>query len=76
MRWIVRVAILAMLAVGAPAGAAVYNVRVVSDSRPDFTDMDSLIRSATGVYPTTDEKCRAMCRWSGLAMPQKPKPPG
>ncbi len=74
MRWIVRIAVLGALALAGPAGAAVYNVRVVSDSRPDFTDMDSLVRSATGAYPTMDEKCRAMWRWLTRCRRQTPQP--
>jgi hypothetical protein len=65
--------LLALLAVG-PSQAAVYNVKVVSDSRPDFTDVKSLLASATGGYTTTDEKCKALWRWLTRTRRQTPEP--
>ena len=55
------------------AGAVVCNVKVVSDSRPDFTDTPSLIASATGRYQTTEEKCKAMWRWLTRCRRQTPE---
>jgi hypothetical protein len=56
-----------------PSFAAVYNLKVVSDSRPDFTDMQSLVHSVTAPYPTTDEQCRAMWRWLTRCRRQTPQ---
>ena len=50
----------------------VCNIRVVSDNRPDFTDMESLVRSVTAPYGTTDEKCKAMWRWITRCRRQTP----
>jgi len=52
--------------------AQVYNLKIVSDSRPDFSDMQSLIRSVMSPYRTTDEKCRAMWRWITRCRRQTP----
>jgi len=57
-----------------PSLASVQNLRVVSDSRPDFTDMDSLIYSITAPYQTTDEQCKAMWRWLTRCRRQTPHP--
>lgn len=67
--------LLAVVALGlaGPAGAMVCGVKVVSDSRPDFADMESLITSATGKYQTTDEQCKAMWRWLARCRRQTPE---
>jgi len=57
-----------------PARAVVCNVKVVSDSTPDFTDVDSLLASTTGSYQTTDDKCRALWRWIARSRRQTPQP--
>lgn len=54
------------------ASGRVCNIRVVSDNRPDFTDMDSLVRSATASHETTDTKCKAMWRWITRCRRQTP----
>jgi len=52
----------------------VCNLKVVSDSRPDFSDMPSLIRSMTAPYSNTDEKCKAIWRWLTRCRRQTPHP--
>jgi len=54
--------------------ARVCNIKVVSENRPDFSDMQSLIRSVTSPYQTTDEKCKAMWRWIARCRRQTPHP--
>jgi len=61
-------AVLALLAV--PAAAEVCNVKVVTDASPDYYDMPSMIRSITGKWPTTAEKCWAMFYWNHIARRQ------
>ncbi|MGA2032471.1 MAG: hypothetical protein ABSG68_09460 [Thermoguttaceae bacterium] len=45
------------------AEAAVYNLHLVTDSVPDYTDMPSLARSATALWQTPQDKCIAVWRW-------------
>ena len=61
-----------MLILPGALSARVCNIKVVSDSRPDFSDMPSLIRSVTAPYPTTDEKCKALWRWITRCRRQTP----
>jgi len=46
-----------------PAGAQVYNLHLLTDSVPDFTDLPSLVESSTAAWPTPQEKCIAVWRW-------------
>src|SRR5262249_40282577 len=48
----------------APAWGADYNITLVTDSAPDFTDIDSYLRSITSQYATPQEKAIAVWRWS------------
>ena len=43
--------------------AAVYNLRLVTDNVPDYTDIDSFVHSATGHLQTPQDKCIAVWRW-------------
>ncbi|MCX8035728.1 MAG: discoidin domain-containing protein [Candidatus Sumerlaeia bacterium] len=52
--------------------AQVCNVTVVSDSRPDFSDLPSFIRSVTAPYSSTDEQCKAIWRWLTRCRRQTP----
>ena len=47
-----------------PSPAPVYNVRLVTDSTPDLTDLQSYLRSVTSQFPTPQEKAIAIWRWS------------
>ena len=40
--------------------AAVFNLKVVTDASPDYSDLPSLIRSATSRWETPEQKCWAM----------------
>ncbi|NQU22121.1 MAG: hypothetical protein HQ567_12630 [Candidatus Nealsonbacteria bacterium] len=48
---------------GGRAEAAVYNLHLVTDNQPDYTDFDSFIESVTGKWKTPQEKCIAIWRW-------------
>ena len=43
--------------------AQVYNVHLVTDNQPDYTDFDSFVQSSTGTWKTPEEKCIAVWRW-------------
>ncbi|MHC4400599.1 MAG: discoidin domain-containing protein [Planctomycetota bacterium] len=45
------------------AEAAVYNLHLVTDNQPDYTDVDSFVESVTGRWKTPQEKCIAIWRW-------------
>ena len=48
-----------------PGGSqsAVYNLHLVTDNVPDYTDMESFVRSCTDAWNTPQEKCIAIWRW-------------
>jgi hypothetical protein len=46
------------------AGAADYNITLVTDSAPDFTDLDAYLRSITSQYDKPQDKAIAVWRWS------------
>jgi hypothetical protein len=50
--------------------AAVYNLKVVTDASPDYSDLPSLVRSATSNWNTPEEKCWAMFYWNHIARRQ------
>src|SRR5215212_140524 len=52
------------------ARADVYNLKVVTDASPDYTDMDSLVHSVTSNWQTDAEKCWAMYYWNHIARRQ------
>ncbi len=45
------------------ANGGVYNLHLVTDNTPDYTDLPSLIASATGNWQTPQDKCIAIWRW-------------
>ena len=49
---------------------AVFNLKVVTDASPDYSDMPSMIRSITANWPTPEEKCWAMFYWNHIARRQ------
>jgi hypothetical protein len=53
-----------------PADAAVYNLHLVTDNVPDYTDLASLVESATGNWQTPQDKCIAIWRWGRRARHQ------
>lgn len=42
---------------------AVYNLHLVTDNVPDYTDLESFVQSVTGHLDTPQEKCIAVWRW-------------
>lgn len=50
--------------------AAVYNLKVVTDASPDYSDLPSLIHSATSKWNTPEEKLWAMFYWNHIARRQ------
>lgn len=68
MKAIVGAVVLLMAA--ATAGAQDGNLRIVTDASPDYTDLPSLVRSATSRWPTPREKCWAMFYWNHAARRQ------
>jgi hypothetical protein len=45
------------------AEGADYNLHLVTDKVPDYTDLASLVQSSTGAWQTPQEKCIAVWRW-------------
>jgi len=54
----------------APARGEVYNLKVVTDASPDYSDMDSLVHSVTSNWKTDEEKMWALYYWSHIARRQ------
>jgi len=52
---------------GSAAPAAVYNLRIVTDASPDYTDLASFIRSATAKLEKPEEKCWSVFYWNHVA---------
>ncbi|MBM3476219.1 MAG: hypothetical protein FJX75_23350 [Armatimonadetes bacterium] len=67
---VVAVLLLTLLPVGPWAVASVYNLRVVTDASPDYTDLDSMIHSITANWQTPEEKLWAMFYWNHIARRQ------
>ncbi len=65
MTRVVPIAVLAVVAVAScgPGEAAVYNLHLVTDNVPDYTDLESLVRSSTAAWQTPQDKCIAVWRW-------------
>src|SRR4051794_30834531 len=70
LRRVISAALLAGLLCTAPARADVYNLKVVTDASPDYTDMDSLVHSITSRWKTDAEKMWAMYYWNHIARRQ------
>jgi hypothetical protein len=62
--------LLAAFAQSASLYAGVYNLKVVTDASPDYSDMDSMIRSITSNWETPEEKCWAMFYWNHIGRRQ------
>ena len=52
------------------ADAQVCNIKVVSDASPDYSDMESMVRSITSRWPTPKEKMWALYYWNHKARKQ------
>ena len=64
-RLIVSILLLFLIAIGCErrVDAAVYNIRLVTDNVPDYTDIGSFVHSVTGHLQTPQDKCIAVWRW-------------
>jgi len=62
--------ILAVLVASSFSSASIYNLKIVTDANPDYTDLPSLVHSATSKWPTPEEKCWAMFYWNHIARRQ------
>ena len=56
-------AVLATVLLCGVAQASVYNLHLVTDNAPDYTDLESFVRSATGAWQTPQDKSIAVWRW-------------
>ena len=54
--------------------ASDYNIRLLTESTPDLTDMESYLRSITSQYATPQEKAAAVWRWSQRLRKQTTNP--
>jgi len=46
-----------------PTDASVYNLHLATDNVPDYTDLASMVQSATSSWQTPQDKCIAIWRW-------------
>ena len=53
-----------------PAKGQLCNLKVITDANPDFSDIPCFLRSATGAFPTIEEKCWALFYWVHIARRQ------
>jgi hypothetical protein len=53
-----------------PIQGSVYNLRIVSDSSPDYHDLDSMIHSITSEWEMPEAKCWALFYWNHIARRQ------
>jgi len=65
-----RYLIAILLVTAATARADVYNLKVVTDASPDYTDTPSLVYSATSRWSTDADKCWALFYWNHIARRQ------
>jgi len=66
----VRTAAAVGLCLAAALSAGVYNLKVVTDASPDYSDVDSLLHSATANWQTPAEKVWALFYWNHIARRQ------
>ena len=50
--------------------AAVFNLKVITDASPDYSDMASMLRSVTSNWEKPEEKCWALFYWNHMARRQ------
>ena len=63
-------AALALVASAPALHAEVYNLKVVTDANPDYTDIASMIHSITSNWQTDKEKCWAIWYWNKIGRRQ------
>jgi len=59
---------------GTASDAPVYNITLITDSAPDFTNIDSYLRSITSQFEKPEQKAVAIFRWSQRLRKQKSYP--
>ena len=59
-----------IFALASISSASIYNLKIVTDANPDYTDLPSLVHSATSKWNTPEEKCWAMFYWNHIARRQ------
>ncbi len=52
------------------ARADVYNLKIITDASPDYSDLPSMIHSMTAKFNTAEEKCWAVFYWNHIARRQ------
>jgi hypothetical protein len=57
----------AALLVAGAATAEVCNLKIVTDASPDYSDLPSLLHSATAKWASPEEKCWALFYWNHIA---------
>ena len=55
---------------GTSALASVYNLRIITDSSPDYHDLDGMIHSIASRWETPEEKCWAFFYWNHIGRRQ------
>ncbi|HEY6226688.1 MAG TPA: discoidin domain-containing protein [Verrucomicrobiae bacterium] len=70
MKFLSLAALLTVLSHSASVFAGVYNLKVVTDASPDYSDMESMVRSITSNWETPEQKCWAMFYWNHIARRQ------
>ena len=53
-----------------PTAGQVYNLKIITDARPDYSDMESMVRSIAAKWSTPREKCWALYYWNHFARRQ------
>src|SRR6266571_2412437 len=61
---------IAHLGLATACPAAVYNLKIVTDASPDYSDLASLVHSATAKWEMPEQKCWAMFYWNHIARRQ------
>src|SRR5512138_2311155 len=56
--------------IGFASEGAVYNLKLVTDASPDYSDLPSMIHSMTAKFPTAEEKCWAVFYWNHIGRRQ------
>src|ERR1035437_64586 len=71
-RWSAHVLLLAAASLAAvtPAYAQLANIKVVTDANPDYTDMESMVRSITSDWQTDEQKMYSFFCWAHIARRQ------
>ncbi len=67
---LLTVLVAAAVSCSCPTIGAVYNLKVVTDASPDYSDLDSMIQSITSRWETPAEKCWALFYWNHIARRQ------